>query len=364
MPFCRHVTFGGDVCVFEGNEPSMIWLYNLYTEQWRKYKIPYGKTIPSPRYNSVAVAIGVDIYMFGGFNLKFQFDIYYNDLFKLARTANGCFYWSKIEFQQGMRLPSPRTDHSGWGYAECLWIFGGYINQFASQTGYLNDHGDFINGLTNQLLCYDSHFQTWTNPQCFGNVPSPRKDHSIATIKSKLWLHGGFRPLCTTMMPDDFFEFDMLSHTWTQIQTGKTKPEARFFSCFSKISDRHLVLQGGCAHFRLKDNWILDLSSYTWRKLTITIDLPRHRSTGCCLGINKSVVFFGDLTSIEGYDEGHRFTFHVMLEPKSLQQLAAKVIYNQRDINSWKCLPRKLISQLGLTEEITKINDWTRIKVK
>ena len=331
----------------------MIRLYNLYTEQWRKYKIPCGKTIPSPRYSSVVVAIGVDIYMFGGLNLKL--DGYYNDLFKLARTANRGFYWSQIEFQRDMRLPSPRTEHRGWGYAECLWIFGGCIDHFVSQTGYLNDHGDFINGLTNQLLCYDSHFQTWTNPQCFGNVPSPRKNHSIATIKSKLWLHGGYRS--SLSRPDDFFEFDMLSHTWTQIQTGQTKPEARFLSCFSEISDRHLVLQGGYADAHFKDNWILDLSSYTWRKLTITIDLPRHRSTGCCLGINKSVVFFGDLTSTEGYDAGHRFTFHVMLEPKSLQQLAAKVIYNQRDIISWKCLPRKLISQLGLTEEITKIND-------
>ena len=39
-----------------------------------------------------------------------------------------------------------------------------------------------------------------------------------------------------------------------------------------------------------------------------------------------------------------------MLEPKSLQQLAMKTIYDKQDALPWKRLPTKLIAQLGLYE--------------
>ena len=43
-------------------------------------------------------------------------------------------------------------------------------------------------------------------------------------------------------------------------------------------------------------------------------------------------------------------TFHIMLESKSLQQLAMKTIYDKQDALPYKHLPTKLIAQLGLCE--------------
>ena len=350
----RYCSFalGGNICVLATNRLNTIWLYNHYTEKWRNYKVPCGKMAPSPIRSACAVVVGSDLYMFGGLDLIPKHLT--NDLFKLTKTTTGCFYWSKIEMHRDMRLPSPRSEHGGWEYSECLWIFGGKTETWTSQAEYLNDNGVFVRGHTNQLLCYDPHLHTWTNPPCFGDVPSPRTEFSTAIMKDKIWLHAGYSRSDPYRALDDFFELDMRSRTWTQIQTGQAKPERRFLSCLSAVSDRYLVLHGGVGDDILSDTWIMDLSSYTWKRLPIKVDLPRLNRIGCYPGINKSVVIFGDQTDNIASSDGYIPTSHVMLEPKRLQQLAAVMIYNQRDVISWKCLPCKLISQLGLNDEITE----------
>ena len=350
------VPFDGNICVFhtfivkgyeENNPLRLIWLYNPYTERWRKYKIPCGQIAPSSRRKSCAVAIGAEIYIFGG--MVFELKDYTNELWKLTRTATGCFRWSVIEFQQDAKLPSPRTEHSGFEYAECLWVYGGCGGY--SMAGYLNDHGDIRRGFTNQLLCYNPRTQTWTNPQCFGDVPSPRTDPGTAIMKDKAWIYGGH---CTRDGNlDDFFELNLLSRTWNEIQTEQITP--RYLPCFSAISDRQLLLHGGCNLSTLRDTWIMDLSSHTWKKLPVKVKINRNPEMydphwSCCRGVNKSVVIFGDLTRNKDPNQRNISTFHVMLEPRSLQQLAMKLIYNLRDVIPWQRLPRKLISQLGLSE--------------
>ena len=354
------VALGGNICVLATHKPNIICLYNLYTEKWRKYKVPFGKMTPSPIRGACAVVVGSDLYMFGGLDLIPNHLT--NDLFKLTRTTAGSFYWSKIEMHRDMRLPSPRSEHGGWEYAECLWIFGGKTEWIfggktetrTSQAEYLNDNGVFVRGHTNQLLCYDPHFHIWTNPPCFGDVPSPRTEFGTAIVKDKVWLHAGYSRSGQYRALDDFFELDMRSRTWTQIQTGQAKPEGRFLSSLNAISDRYLVLHGGVGDDILSDTWVMDLSSYTWRRLLIKVDLPRLHRIGCYPGIDKSVVIFGDWTNNKGSSDGYIPTSHVMLEPKRLQQLAAVMIYNQRDVIPWKRLPCKLISQLGLNDEITE----------
>ena len=41
----------------------VIWMYNLYTEEWRKHVIPQGLTVPGERLDACAVSIGSDVYM-------------------------------------------------------------------------------------------------------------------------------------------------------------------------------------------------------------------------------------------------------------------------------------------------------------
>ena len=214
-----------------------------------------------------------------------------------------------------------------------------------NSTEYLCDYGDFINGLTKQLLCYNASTKKWTNPECFGDAPKPQYGHSTAIIKNKIWLHGGVSSSYDVLQ--EIFELDMLSYTWTRIQTGQTKPQGRFFASLTKISEKQLILHAGSSLLEyFCDTWIMDLSSYTWRKHSSDIYHSRSRQKGCS-SINKGVVIFGGHKDRQ--KKSYTVSFHAMLEPKRLQQQAMKTLYLHRDELPWKCLPPSLIAQLGLS---------------
>ena len=144
-----------------------------------------------------------------------------------------------------------------------MWVFGGVGD---CPTGYLDDHGEFIDclGQNNQLLRFDPWTNIWTNPKCFGTIPSPRYGHSTAVIRDNVWLFGGYGgDLCA---PDDLFEFDTCICTWTQIRPAGIGPQGRSHSSFSVVSDTQLILHGGVTILPEKtfsDTWILDLASQT-----------------------------------------------------------------------------------------------------
>ena len=320
--------------------PRLIWMYNIYTEQWRKKRIPDQQMAPPPTMDACAVTIAGDMYMFGGCEDNNIFHRFTNNLWKLTMTTERCFSWTKIESQSCTKLPSPRTQHAGWEHEGCLWVFGGLGDN--PSTLYLNDHGDYVNLNNNQLLCYDPSNKTWTNPQSFGAVPSPRASHSTAIIKDKLWLLGGDDQSYTYL--NDIFSLDMCSRAWTQIETALTKPAGHRHSTLTAISENQLALHGGLENQEVRDTWVYDLPSGTWRQHTLDKNVLRNSHTGS-LGANKSIIIIG------GCSNGNvPPVVHVMFEPRSLQQLAMKTIYNHQSQLPWTCLPPKLIDQLELSE--------------
>ena len=331
----------------------VIWSYNLYTEEWKEYVIQETVDAPEPFVRAVADTIDGTIYTFGGVNKK-----YLNDLWTLKKTKRECFIWSYIKPQCKEQSPSPRTGHTGWEYNGKLWIFGGLG---PSPEGYLNCNGDtaaisprFWN---NQLLCYDPNTQKWSNPQCFGDVPSPRSGHCSAIIKNKAWLFGGVgRPCC-----NDIFELTMHSLTWTQIQTVIPHPRACLYSTLTAVTEGQLVLHGGLS--TQGQTWILDLKSHSWRLYRSREVHSRSCHTGSS-GLNSSVIMFGGYGSQDVRDVFHvalellkfqkfqkkkkKKKKNVALEAKLLQQLAMKIIYKHQDKLPWEVLPAKLISRLDL----------------
>ena len=160
------------------------------------------------------------------------------------------------------------------------------------------------------------------------------------------------------MFFEDLFQLDMKSRVWTHITTDQTKPHGRSYSSLSASSDRQLVLHGGVLQpkLTLSDTWIMDLPSQTWRRYTSYQDHNRRTHTGS-LGANKSIVVIGGYSS---RDTDYTPTFHVMLEAKSLQQLSMKTIYNNQGVLPWKCLPSKLVAQLGLLESSKKDSESSK----
>ena len=324
-------------------------MYNLYTEEWNKHVISDTNAAPEPFEAAVVAVIDKTIYTFGGMHTNGAHT--QNELWTLSKAKRECFAWSFHESPYKEESPSPRRGHTGWEYAGKLWTFGGWGS---SPEGYLNEHGSFSGPWNNQLLCYDPTTQKWTNLRCLGTVPSPRSYHASAMIKENVWLFGG-NDLMQRM--DDLFELKMQSLTWIKIQTGQPHPHARNKCTLTVLTDNQLVLHAG---FRgeesFSDTWIMDLTSHSWSQYTSGKDHVRYGHTASS-GLSSNAIIFGGLKDDYDTYEVYNNVFHVMLEPKCLQQLAMQRIYKNQDTLPWKCLPPKLISLLGISLTVTRSND-------
>ena len=353
---CGHVAvhFDNDILVTCGNginfqdiSPHEIWLFNIYTEQWRKHQIPNKQNAPPPTVNACAVVIKRDLYMFGG---QHALNAKTNNIWKLSKTPQGCFSWTKSKYENGTKLPAPRCQHASWEYQECLWIFGG-SGPFLADS--INDYGDFVNEVNNQLLCYKPSAHTGANPQNCEAVPSPRFGHSTMIVKEKVWLFGGGNH--TNTQYNDLFYLNMISFTWTQIKTGLRKPKPCLRSSFTAISESQLVLHGGLSRRKeVSDTWVFDISTHKWIQYTPNRKYPRTGHRGLS-SVNRSVIIIGGMTNDE--QTRSKSLFYVMLEPKRLQQLAAQTIFNNQGQLPLRDLPRKLIAQLGLVEPCTQMTN-------
>ena len=333
-----------------------IWTYNICTEQWRKHNIQ-GLSKGGPAIDGACIAaIGKDLYMFGGrkiFCSKVMstligagVDVSAKTVWKLTKASKQKFICREIGFTfTRKKTPSPRFNHAGWEYSGNLWTFGGCALPPVFREW--NDHGDFVNFCTNQLLCFNPQSKQWTNPKCYGLVPAPREKHATTSFGDKVWLFGGKK---RRVIFDDLFELDMCTLMWTQIQVDLPKPKGRYFCSLSALSNSRIILHGG----RNSQNvfcmsWVLDLPSLRWKYLKF-IYHPREAHTAS-VGINSSTVIIGGLKGRHDTDNNTYSTvFHVMLEPKSLQQLAMKIIYKHGDVLPWQYLPQKLIDVLGIPE--------------
>ena len=321
----------------------LIWSYNLYTEQWRKYRIPELKSIPHMElYGASAVAIGTDVYMFGGRDLYMSGTHVSNDLWQLTINKNRCFTWTKMPQKVKSETPSPRRGHSGWVYMEKMWIFGGC--GISPSLGFLNEHGDEtgVFNINNQLLCYDPCNNTWTNPKCFGDVPCPRIQHATAIIRNKVFLYGG----CQDNLFDCFCMMNMDTLSWTMIKTNQPNPGPREGFCLTAVTDYQLVLYGGSSTGLLAsdDTWIFDIKNGLWKQYTRFKGHVRWYHTGT-RGLANSVFITGGL-KLGTIPRQKIPTSHLLLEPKSLQQLAMYIIYQHMDMLPWKSLPTRIMNQL------------------
>ena len=103
---------------------DVIWMYNLYTEQWEKNIIPTKERAPNAGCRTHAEVIESVVYMFGGAK-GWSFKDVTNELWTLTRTSDGSFTWDEIVTTSNTDEPSPRFCHTGWEYLGNLWIFGG-----------------------------------------------------------------------------------------------------------------------------------------------------------------------------------------------------------------------------------------------
>ena len=303
-----------------------IWIYNLWTEQWKAHTIqPETRVKGLVTRSKLGVAIASDVYILAGYSSCPLGNT--SVLWKLARCNDGSFAstTSSLSCSQFTR----RTAHCDWEHGKKLWIFGGCeLSQ---------------RKLSNELFCCDPSVQTFSRVICSGTIPSPRENASAAVIKDKVWLCGGNKEVDGCKF--DLHELDMLSFLWTKIETGMPRPwVGNLNGTLTPIQDSQLVLHGG----RFKNTratWIFDVELYTWRTHQNMYHWNHHAGfTGLC----------GDVIILGGYhhpsDTVYKQVENVRLWPKSLQQLAMRIVYGNRTDLPWKSLPPKLIGKMMATE--------------
>ena len=331
--------------------PHDIWVCNLYTEQWRKYETD--KTQKAPTYVcahrrlTCGIAIEQDIYAF----TCEPPNLTRATLWKLTRNRKGYFSLSDIVVE---RAPSFRWNSRSWEYDDKLWIFGGsgtnpvefeYVNEYVDfqPMGWVDDTAY---GANNQLICFESSRLEWTSIKCSGNVPSPHwaQDHgSSAVIGDEIYVYRHKEEQVS-----DLHKLDMRNLIWTEIRTARQKiPQLVDDTSVNAITGNQLVFHGrGIQEQRSRIHgqpktatWILDMDSMSFREYTATLDNDRthHRGVG---GLNSRCVMI-----IGGYHPNLPSSYCIRLEPRSLQELTMKMIYENLATLPWKQLPYKTHSE-------------------
>ena len=339
-----------NIVVIRTTHPRNIWVYNLYTEHWRKYRACTRKAPDWKTFIDVSgFAIGQGIYVVAPQNHHMA------SLWKLTRSR-GSFSWSDIVIN---RAPSFRKNSACWEYGEKLWMFGGY-GPNPAEVGYVNEYVDFKHthwvryityGLNNQLICFDPSCQEWTSHKCSGNVPSPQC-HSSAIIGDEAYVYAKIED---QIWLNDFHKLDMRNLTWTEIRTVPQIPQPLIGPSLNAITGNQLVFHGiqkltghsGFAETKWISKittWILDVDSMSFREYKATMDDDRHKHRSV-RGLNSCVMLIGG-SKLYAPNTNITSSYGIRLEPKSLQEVAMKMIYENQEALPYKQLPMKLIQKI------------------
>ena len=335
---------GNGLCRQSADE---IWKYNLYTEKWKNEKVKGDedtiKMLTRSLVGCCAVSIDTDIYVFGV--AKDEMAI----LWKLHRDEKGSLSWVEVRVNES---PSRRHCMTGWEFEKCLYIFGG-LGLPPADVSDLNGifilcFTDRIKGSNNQLLCFDPSCEEWSTTKSDGAVPSPRFDHSTTKIGNTVWLYGGRSYPGKGQYLNDLYQLNMKTSTdaftWTQIEI-KPLPIMHSPSMTAIASNKLAIHDYGIElNNERAMTWILDLTTMSWREYASTTDHYRLGHTSVT-GLSDSVIIIGG--DNRNKQRSHSFTFCIKLQPKSLEQLAARAVHKHQTTPPWEeVLPTKLVCKI------------------
>ena len=318
-----------------------IWIYNLWTEQWKKCQLLNGNGIPVIDYQTFGVEIRSGIYIFDSYSFQ--------HMWKLIPLKDDLFQLSKISVGNADKSLSPRLNFCVWTFGDKIWIFGG-LGIWTGTDGYIDTYGDFDRHRTHYMYAYNNQlfscdlsiFETWTNVECLGDVPSPRSHASSAIINEKGWLYGGS---VARGLLHDLYELNILSLTWTQINISTSMPMLMMSSTITVTAATayQLVVRGVSLQTRSFGTWIVNTKSNHWEEYSVSGEKCYNCFYKATTGLTCDVI---NIVAHSSVCKCHKSALLVMLEPRSLQQLAMKIIHEYRTTLPWQSLPQSLICKL------------------
>jgi len=316
-PSPRHdpcvVAVGSDLYVFGGSDQFDQWSAELFrfsttTIKWEQLDEPeVSGSLPSARSSPGIAAVGSDVYIFGGYPPDHEnlYTGYFTDLFCFSTTTK---QWNHLNAPPVLNsLPSARRGHGMVAIGNNFFVFGGEVACRESMDCYSAD-----------LFRFSTTVEQWEQldaSQVSGSPPIGRKYHSMAAVGSDLYIFGGmYVPVGSTdsgapmSLPEncaDMFRFSTTMIQWEQLnapQVSGSQPSGRFSHAMVAVG-RDLYLFGG-SNFRgyTADLFRFSTTTKHWEQLDARQVLgspPSARKAHGMVAVGIDLYVFGGL----GYDE-------------------------------------------------------------
>lgn len=160
---------------------------------------------------------------------------------------------------------------------------------------------DWRTGVLGDLAIYDFGSKSWSQPKISGPSPTARRKHTAVAISdSTMLLFGGIDT--SHQVVNDLWKFDILTNTWTKIQTSKS-PAPRH-SHTAVLYEGSMIIFGGLgASSFLGDVWKYSAETNTWQEVNNGKNggpIPRSAASAVIEG--NYMYIFGGIQFFGGYD--------------------------------------------------------------
>ncbi|VVC45089.1 Kelch-type beta propeller,Kelch repeat type 1,Galactose oxidase, beta-propeller [Cinara cedri] len=253
------------------------------------------------RVSHAAVAIGTDIFTFGGFAddaddyVEFgPIDVHKLDTVKLK--------WSKVEYNQDITsIPSQRDNHTVVALGSKVYLWGGYHEMQC-----------------NILYCFNIDTLEWSRPKVYGTIPMPKYGHSACIIQNKMYIFGGYT-VDRKNITQDLYMLDFSTMTWSIVKTNGSPPSVREFHTATVIDNKMYIYGGRTVtksdQFCIKEElycpemYYFDTNTRTWVSPTIYGYKPVGRRSNSAFAHDGFIYIFGGFNGNLGmhYNDFHRY---------------------------------------------------------
>ncbi|KAM5299858.1 rab9 effector protein with kelch motifs isoform 2-T2 [Ctenodactylus gundi] len=154
----------------------------------------------------------------------------------------------------------------------------------------------------------DLETRIWTTPDVTSPPPSPRTFHtSAASIGNQLYVFGGGERGAQPVADVKLHVFDANTLTWTQPQTFGNPPSPRHGHVMVAAGTK-LFIHGGLAGDKFFDDLhCIDIIDMKWQKLTPTGALPAGCAAHSAVTVGKRMYVFGGMTPTGALDTMYQY---------------------------------------------------------
>jgi N-acetylneuraminic acid mutarotase len=245
---------------------------SLENKAWCWSSVSAQGKVPCARSLHTGVGFDNSLYVFGGYDGAQRVNDFYRFNFETYK-------WSVVVTES--LPPSPRDRHISVVYGRSIYIYGGY-------DGY-NRVNDFYE--------YDVDRNTWKEVISSGPPPSARHSHSSVVYKECMYIFAGYDGLYR----NDFYKYDFTTNSWESITDGLGTPELwpkpRYRTSACVVGDRMIIFGGHDGARQLNDFYSWDFESRTWQCIeTLGTQSPVPRDSHVSVAYRDSLFIFGGST--------------------------------------------------------------------